>query len=163
MCDRSPRARSSHALRVSIAIATEAPRLLNPAHATLGAMRPDAQQWWNQAQADLRSARTLLQSSEFYATSFHAQQAAEKARKALLIEQHGATLPRRTHDLEFLAVDAGILADLRRELATRAPVFEMARYPDATGIAPVNRISQVDAERHLDAAERTVAWIAGRL
>ncbi len=126
-------------------------------------MRPDTQQWWEQAQADLRSARALLQIGEFYATSFHAQQSAEKALKALLIEQHGGTLPHRTHDLEFLAVDAGILADLRRDLATLAPVFEMARYPDATGIAPVNRISQADAERHLDAAERTVTWIANRL
>jgi len=126
-------------------------------------MRADTEQWWEQARADLVSARGLLAIGQFYAVSLFAQQAAEKAIKALLIEQRGGTLPRRSHDLEFLASEAGVLAPLQADLTTLAPVFEMARYPDHSGLAPANRIGHGDAQNHLDAAERIVAWIGGRL
>jgi len=49
-------------------------------------MRPDTQQWWEQAQADLRTSSALLAIGEFFAVSFHAHEAVEKALKALYIE-----------------------------------------------------------------------------
>lgn len=46
-------------------------------------MRPEAQAWWEQAQADLEAARGILELEHWYAAAFFGQQAAEKAVKAL--------------------------------------------------------------------------------
>jgi HEPN domain-containing protein len=40
--------------------------------------------WWRQAQSDLQTAEILLAEGEFSACAFHAQQASEKALKAML-------------------------------------------------------------------------------
>lgn len=138
-------------------------RYVFQAAAILSRMRADTQQWWDQAQADLRSARLLLTTSQmFYAVSFFAQQAAEKALKALYVEQRGR-MPSRTHDLEFLASEVGALNVLMTELGVLTPVFDRARYPDSSGIAPVHAIGHVDAEDHFDAAGRIVTWIGSQL
>jgi HEPN domain-containing protein len=121
-------------------------------------MRADTQEWWDQAKADLRSARVLMSAGQFYAVSFFSQQAAEKALKALFVEQQGR-LPPRTHDLVFLANQVRALATLSTELGLLAPVFDVARYPDSSGAAPVHVIGLADAQAHLDAAERIVEWI----
>jgi HEPN domain-containing protein len=125
-------------------------------------MRADTQQWWDQAQADLHSADVLLASGQFYAVSFFAQQAAEKALKALYLEQRGR-IPPRTHDLEFLASEVGALTTLMTELGVLTPAFDSARYPDGSGIAPVHAIGHMDAQDHFDAAERIVTWIGSQL
>ncbi|MGH2586324.1 MAG: HEPN domain-containing protein [Dehalococcoidia bacterium] len=125
-------------------------------------MRADTQQWWDQAQADLRSAQVLLTAGQFYGVSFFAQQAAEKALKALYVERRGH-IPPRTHDLEFLAFEVVALTTLQTELGVLAPVFDAARYPDNGGIAPVHAIGHIEAQDHFDAAERIVTWIGGQL
>ena len=126
-------------------------------------MRPETDPWWRQAEADLRSAEVLLQAGQFYAVSWFAQQAAEKAMKALWVEQHQGRLPPRTHDLDLLAAQLGASAILQSDLDALAPVFRISRYPDQTGALPVDAISEANAVDHLDAARRVARWTAGQL
>jgi HEPN domain-containing protein len=46
--------------------------------------REEADRWWQQAQADLKTAHVLFENDEFGPCAFFCQQAAEKALKALL-------------------------------------------------------------------------------
>lgn len=125
-------------------------------------MRPDTAPWWRQAQAELRTAEVAMQGGQFYAVSWFAQQAAEKALKALYLERRGQLAP-RTHDLRFLGVQLGAPSAVQVDLDTLAPSFDVARYPDALGIAPVDAVSVADATDHLAAARRVLAWIAQEL
>jgi HEPN domain-containing protein len=64
-------------------------------------MRQETALWLRQAQEDLITAQVNLDGGRFYAASIFSQQAAEKALKALILEQTGATPP-RSHDLVAL-------------------------------------------------------------
>ena len=66
-------------------------------------LSPDVEQWITFAKADLRAARLLLSDTEVPAriACFHAQQAAEKAIKAVLISEE--TPFRKAHDVIVLA------------------------------------------------------------
>lgn len=49
--------------------------------------RVEAKRWFSQAQADMAVVRTLISAGHYATACFHAQQAAEKALKALLFSQ----------------------------------------------------------------------------
>jgi HEPN domain-containing protein len=125
-------------------------------------VRPDTQQWWQQAEADLRVADAVLVHGEFFATSMFGHQAVEKALKALYLEQQGQ-LPPRTHDLGFLGSEVGAPSAVQADLLVVFPAFGMSRYPDNTGTAPVNLITELLARNHLEAARRIPAWIDAQL
>jgi HEPN domain-containing protein len=114
------------------------------------------QDWLARAKSDLALARLPLPPGAFYEDlCFHAQQAAEKALKAVY-RYHGWTF-RYTHDLEELVTDLK-----RRGLAVPAEVDEAviltsfaweARYP---GLGePVSDEEYQDAIRH---AHAVVIW-----
>jgi len=65
-------------------------------------LKPLAEEWLSKADEDLRVAERELAAEPpaFAAVCFHAQQAVEKAMKALLVN-FGVDFP-RTHDLKFL-------------------------------------------------------------
>ncbi len=128
----------------------------------LQGMRAEARPWWRQAQADLQNAELVLQAGQFYLTSILAHQAAEKALKALYVEQHAGGMPARTHDVGFLATQVGTPTNLEDDLETLAPAFSIARYPDDTDIAPVDAIDHATAIKHLDAARRILEWIGSQ-
>jgi HEPN domain-containing protein len=126
-------------------------------------MRPEAEPWWRQAQADLETARVTLAAGRDYAASWFAQQAAEKGLKALYIERQGALAP-RTHDLEYLGREVGTAATVVADLTTLNPAFDLVRYPDpASGRAPVDEVSAALAGQHFAAAERVVVLIDAQL
>jgi HEPN domain-containing protein len=114
-------------------------------------LSPDVAQWLTFAKADLRAARLLLSDVEVPAriACFHAQQAAEKAIKAVLIFEE--TSFRKTHDVIVLA---GLLpGELIDELDSIDPVVLQqwavdGRYPgdlpDATA-AEANEVLLVAA------------------
>ncbi len=104
-------------------------------------MRAETEPWWHQAEADLRAAEALFPVGEYHAVSWHAQQAAEKALKALIVERSRSNrpgnLPPRTHDLRYLGRRVGVPASIRADLALLFPLSQTARYPDdQTGLAP---------------------------
>ena len=127
-------------------------------------MRPEAEPWWRQAQADLDSAEVLLQGGRFYAASWYARQAAELGLKALYIERRAiGAVPPRTHDLQFLGRDVGAPAAVQLDLSALGPVFGVARYPDVAGRPPIDVIGRMDTTAHVDAARSVLAWIGLQL
>jgi HEPN domain-containing protein len=126
-------------------------------------MRPETEPWWRQAQADLVTSRQTLALGRYYAASWFAQQAAEKGLKALYIERRGSLAP-RTHDLEYLGVQANAPAAVAADLQLLNPAFDLVRYPDPIGgRAPVDAVTPALANDHLGAAERVLAWIDAQL
>ena len=118
-------------------------------------------QWLAKAEGDLGVARHLAtESTYFAAAAFHAQQAAEKHLKALLVA-HQVEFP-KTHDLEELldliaAVDAA-LSDSLRDAALLTPYGVEARYPSdapAPTAAEARRAIAV-AEKVREAIERAL-------
>ena len=126
-------------------------------------MRPEAGPWWRQAEADLVTGRDNLAMGHSYAASWFAEQAAEKALKALYIEQTGS-LPPRIHDLGHLGTEVGAPASLETDLTVLSNVLTSVRYPDSTGgRAPVDEVTPPQASQHLESAERVLAWVRERL
>lgn len=126
-------------------------------------MRPEAEPWWRQAQADLDTAQQTIPLSRYYAASWFAQQAAEKGLKAPFLEQR-MTIPPRTHDLEFLGRAVSVPAPVMDDLVLLNPAFGLARYPDPTSLyAPVDTITDALAREHVAAAERIMRWLARQL
>lgn len=76
--------------------------------------------WVKAAELDLATARSLVHQEKFAApVAFHAQQAAEKSLKALILA-HREKLT-KIHDLQKLAKEAGV---------TQFDLFEKLKYPD---------------------------------
>lgn len=120
-------------------------------------MRSEVAPWWRQAEADLDTARVTPAASKFYAASWFAQQAVEKALKALYMERNGVLAP-RTHDLNFLARQLGVPSAEARDVALINPMFDQVRYPDPVSLAaPVDSISPALATQHVTSAERILA------
>ena len=79
----------------------------------------------------------MLAACQYYAVSFFAQQAVEKALKAILVERHGGQQPPRSHDLNFLGRQLRVTAQLQTDLTVLFPIFDLARYP-VRGRAPID-------------------------
>jgi len=96
-------------------------------------MRPQASVWLEIAEDDLSTAEHCFKGNRYLWAMFMCQQAAEKAIKAVYVEQTGETPPRK-HDLVSLAGSAGILAECdenRRDLLRRLSLYYIeTRYPD---------------------------------
>jgi HEPN domain-containing protein len=125
-------------------------------------MRQDTMPWCRQAEADLHSAELMLQGGQWYAVSWFSHQAAEKAVKALYIEESG--LPaNRIHNLIALGRSVGAPPDVGRDLRILEPQFDLTRYPDATGNAPVDTMTRRIATRDIEASRRILLWATSQL
>ena len=118
--------------------------------------------WWRQADADLQNSDIMLANSQWYAASWFAQQATEKALKALWIEQTGRD-PARTHDVRQLGRSVGSPVVIEQDLTVLFSIFSLTRYPDALNVPPVDAVGEVDAREHVDAARRVLRWVLPQL
>jgi HEPN domain-containing protein len=125
-------------------------------------MRQDTDPWWRQAEADLQVADLALTGGLYFAVSWFSHQAAEKAIKALYIEQNGRQA-NRVHDLNHLGRVVAATTEINRDLATLDPAFNQTRYPDVTGVAPVDLITASRASRDIEAARRVLLWVQSQL
>jgi HEPN domain-containing protein len=120
----------------------------------------DPREWLNRARSSLALAKTRPPEAYLEDLCFEAQQAAEKAIKALLI-RHGVAFP-YVHDLARLLTvleEAGevVPATIREaEGLTRYAV--VTRYP---GLA--EPVTEAQYEETMAAAEAVVRWAANRL
>ncbi|MCE4627957.1 MAG: HEPN domain-containing protein [Desulfurococcales archaeon] len=115
-------------------------------------------EWLRRAEKDLRAAEVLLREELYEEAAFHAQQAAEKALKALLVARR--VRPPKTHSIEhllsllagqedvkpFYDIDADTLTDYAVE----------ARYPGPPVVPE-------EAEQALETARKTVELAKERL
>jgi hypothetical protein len=125
-------------------------------------MRQDTAPWWRQAEADIQTAALTLNGSLYFAASWFSHQAAEKAVKALYIEQMGREA-NRVHDLIYLGRSVGAPREIRHDLAVLNAAFGDTRYPSATGVAPVDSITVTRGTRDIEAARRILLWVQSQL
>ncbi|MHB8604475.1 MAG: HEPN domain-containing protein [Thermoplasmatota archaeon] len=119
-------------------------------------MKPETARWFAKATEDLDAARFLFDGEKFAQSGFFAQQSAEKALKALLIEQQGK-FP-RIHELAALASEAKVAPDLVERCADLSSAYVAYRYPDA-GRPP----SPEGVEVLLTIAQEVLDWVQTRL
>lgn len=126
-------------------------------------MRSEAEPWWQQAEADLETARLNLGLARWYVVAYFAQQSVEKGFKAMYVESKGV-LPPRTHHLDELGDEVGVPPDLESDLDILEPMIVTSRYPDSTaGVAPVDFFNEAAATQAHEAAERIIAWVRRQL
>jgi len=119
--------------------------------------------WCRQAQADLQAATVLAAAGQWSHSCFQAQQAAEKALKALLADRDQDL---RSHSLAALLLELGGEAPQRWAAQARAldKLYAPTRYPDALGdAAPMDVFGPEDASAAMDAARSLLDWAAAKL
>ncbi len=120
----------------------------------------DPREWLNRAQSSLLQARVEQEGVYLEDLCFHAQQAAEKAIKALLIHRR-VEFP-YVHDLAALLTllersGLSIPAEVRAAEAL-TPFAVFARYP---GLAPP--VSREEYHEALAQAEQVIRWVKGHI
>lgn len=119
-------------------------------------MKPTTVEWLEIAAEDLDAAEAMLRSGRYLYAGFEAQQAAEKALKAVL--QEAARVPPKIHNLVTLARDAGVdVQELLDRLATLSAYYIATRYPEVR--KELSQRTTLDvAESLLDTAREVHAW-----
>ena len=116
--------------------------------------------WWRQAQSDLQTAEVLMAGREFSACAFHAQQASEKAIKAMLYVRGLRPFGHSLTALLARAEQEGFpspIAEVEDAAAGLDKHYISARYPDAFE-------DQIPAEYYThELAEEALAWATGLL
>lgn len=115
------------------------------------------QDWRIQARADLEQAERAFKEKAWYVCALFSQQAAEKALKAVFIEEN-SKLPPKTHDL----VQLGTLVHSPQEVLNAGsiltPAYIQSRYPGITPQIPVDFYTVQKASELLTKAKEIVAW-----
>lgn len=124
-------------------------------------VRDDVINWFDSARADMAHARKSLELGDYSWACFAAQQAAEKALKALIMHALGE-YP-RGHDLVklYAMVKASIALDLSEGLLARlSAYYTQARYPNAGIERPHEEISEDLAREAIEIAGRVLSEIS---
>ncbi|MEM1646697.1 MAG: HEPN domain-containing protein [Ignisphaera sp.] len=128
-------------------------------------MREEVEKWLKQALEDLATAKDTIATGHYYASAFWAEQAAEKALKALLISKGRIE---RTHDLnellDIIKEEMGLPVDeIRNEVSKLTLHYIISRYPDAANTIPYLLYTKEDAEELVKKAEKVVEWVKRNL
>ena len=128
----------------------------------MGKLREFMEQWLEEGLRDFKLAKRFKGEGLYHVSVFFAQQAAEKALKALYYV--GRKLHPRTHDLErlfqMLPLDALIKKPgfTLRELRILTDYYEKSRYPDVARGLPSEKITVEDANEALAIAEKVIRY-----
>ena len=118
-------------------------------------MKKLTEAWFRQAQDDYLMAQKAIEIELYRQVCFHSQQCAEKALKAMMLEE-GKRI-KRVHDLLELSKDVESLslslAASTEELAFLNQVYRF-RYPPDIGLLPHGEPIKEDAQKALEVAGR---------
>ncbi len=119
-------------------------------------MKATTAEWLEIAAEDLDAAEAMLRSGRYLYAGFEAQQAAEKALKAVL--QEAVRVPPKIHNLVTLAREADLVVEeLVDRLATLSAYYIATRYPEVR--KELSRRTTVEvAQSLLDTAREVLAW-----
>ena len=120
-------------------------------------MNKNVQDWVEQYQADLKTARDNITLKNYYASVNFSQQAAEKALKSLFIQQF-AKLPPKIHDLTELCRQVKAPPHVIEEASKLTITFFSSRYPGTQGKIPAKYYTQSKAQLHLKESEVIITW-----
>ncbi len=119
--------------------------------------------WLKTAEEDLVDAEDALRRGRWFRAAFFAQQAVEKALKALFFIVRREEPP-RTHsitDLYLLLKEAGfsLPEDLEQQICVLSKYYTVTRYPDAANGLPSESVDKIEAERALEIARKVVNYV----
>ena len=121
-------------------------------------IRMDVLDWLGEAKEELRTAEQLYELGRYAHSCFHAQQAAEKAFKALII--YVKRFIHRSHDLVELYSEVKDVLHLNPSVESNIPelsaYYIQSRYPNAGLRRPSLEIGREQAKRSLDAARGVI-------
>nr|CAA9293087.1 hypothetical protein AVDCRST_MAG63-4517 [uncultured Armatimonadetes bacterium] len=120
------------------------------------ALRRLAQDNWAQSKADLATAITLRDAGIYYAAVFFAQQAAEKALKAVIIGR--LQKQPRGHNLITFANDLNAPLEVMNAAGELNLEFLSSRNPEHAEGVPAQIHDLASANLHLEAGQRIVDW-----
>ncbi|MBI4147274.1 HEPN domain-containing protein [Candidatus Woesearchaeota archaeon] len=120
-------------------------------------MRKEIENWWKQAQADLRSSQNCIKSGDFYLSVFSSQQAVEKALKALSLLKF-KELP-QGHSILFFAQKVKIPSEMLSGIRELNPEYLITRYPDIAAAVPADLYDLQIAKKHHLTAEKVLQWV----
>jgi HEPN domain-containing protein len=129
-------------------------------------MPKPADDWLKLAHDDLKAGESTLRDNIFNISCFHAQQAAEKALKAFLVDSN-VSHP-KTHNLvdlnELCAKINSEFSGLMAKLVTLNQFYAPTRYPDAAvGMTPGGTPSKNLTREALDDAREVVEFCSERI
>lgn len=119
-------------------------------------LRRLAQNNWAQSKADMATAVTLRDAGVYYAAVFFAQQAAEKALKAVLLER--LRKEPRGHNLIHFANELHAPLDVMNAAAELNLEFLHSRNPEHAEGVPAQMYDLASANLHLEAGNRIMDW-----
>ena len=124
-------------------------------------MHQEVKNWWAQAQHDINAAKNSLTSKDYDWACFQAQQATEKALKAIYIQENNEI--RKTHDLTYLATKIKASVEIIECCSKLNRIYTEVRYPDASEIIPAKKFSVKDAQEYIDLSEKIIQWLEKKL
>ena len=125
------------------------------------ALRRLAQDNWAQSKADMATAITLRDAGIYYAAVFFAQQASEKALKAVIIGRLQKNP--RGHNLITFANDLNAPLEVMNAAAELNLEFLSSRNPEHAEGVPAQMYDLASAALHLEASQRIVDWARSML
>jgi HEPN domain-containing protein len=128
-------------------------------------MRPEIAIWCEQAKADLKTSEANLRTDRYYASVFFAQQAVEKALKALFLRKNRNPQAQEmfSHSLIFLAKSCRLPNTFYSFLRDLTSEYVNTRYPSAANEPPEALYDRTIASRTLSSAKEVLEWIARHL
>lgn len=115
-----------------------------------------ADDWWRQAQNDLKFARAALRGKFYSQCCFICQQGAEKALKSMLLRRGARVV--FTHSLVKLCDQLKLDGELREAAQTLDQYYVSGRYPDGLPAgAPFEMFNASHAKAALDQAKKIFA------
>lgn len=119
-------------------------------------MREEINNWWKQAEADLRKAEILKNSEEYDGAVFYSQQAVEKALKAVCLLKL-KEIP-KGHSIIYLALQTGVPKEMLSGIRDLNPEYLITRYPDMASGIPAEMYDEEIACKHKKTAEKVLEW-----
>lgn len=124
-------------------------------------MKKEIENWWKQAEADLKSAKNSLNSGDYYASVFWCQQAIEKSFKALYINKLRENP--KGHSIIYFAQKLNVPKDMLSGIRELNPEYLITRYPDIAAGIPAEMYDKEINIRHYQTAERVLKWIKNQI
>ena len=130
-------------------------------------MRREAEEWVRQAQEDMLAVHSNIREEKYSWACFIAQQAAEKALKALYADQHSEEPP-HSHSLRMLAADGvppgtEVPQEILEALAGLDRHYTISRYRSSLMAVPGEEYCKADAEEARRQCSKTLQWATALL
>ena len=117
--------------------------------------------WFEQAKADLITAKNSQQSKDYYASCFWSQQAVEKSLKSLLIKS--AKKLQKTHDVIILSRLTNIPDKLKDKIKSLSGIHVETRYGIVGNIIPAKNYKEEDSKKFIEIAEEVIEWVTKKI